>query len=553
MKKRRGWRDSAVIVWAFLAVIVAINHMWVPASTWLMIHIVGLGIVTHSIMVWSAYFAAALLKTQTDQATRARQDRRLGLLAFGSLAVFIGMPTFQWWLVLSGAVVVSCMVLWHAQEFMRDLRRALPMRFRIVVRYYIAAALCLPLGVVFGVILARGLGETWHARLLIAHTSLMIFGWVGLAVVGTLVTLWPTVLRARIDPRAQALATWTLPLLVISLGITVWGALFGWRYVAGGGLVAYALALLWWGRTLIRPLDTRMPKEFAPMSMIAAILWFCVAGIAAGWMIFTAHDSELVQFYPTLGAIWVVGFLVQLLTGVMTHLLPRVMGGGPPIIAAAARWLERYAATRLVVINGGLVLWLLPLPPWVAVAVSAAVLAALVMFLPLMVLGIKAAIGQRKAMTQGRTADQAQITLPSVSVTGSGVIAGVGVILLVVTAGIVVDPQGAGVGTQYVSVQKDERMKPTGHTHRVHVDAVGMAYTPSHITVDAGDRVVIELRNADSQNNVHDLQVGQVRTKRLHVGESDTVDLGVLYQQADGWCTVAGHRQLGMTFTVFVR
>ena len=55
----------------------------------------------------------------------------------------------------------------------------------------------LPLGATFGAILAHdGLNASWHGRLLLAHETVNILGFVGLTVVGTLMTLWPTMLSA---------------------------------------------------------------------------------------------------------------------------------------------------------------------------------------------------------------------------------------------------------------------------------------------------------------------------------------------------------------------
>ena len=81
---RRSLRDYVVVLWFVAAIVVSLVHRWVPESTWLMVHLIALGAITHSIMVWSAHFTAALLKTRADDDTRRRADRRLLLLALGS-------------------------------------------------------------------------------------------------------------------------------------------------------------------------------------------------------------------------------------------------------------------------------------------------------------------------------------------------------------------------------------------------------------------------------------------------------------------------------------
>lgn len=572
MRRRRGWRDFAVVAWAGMAVIVSLAHVWIPSASWLLIHLVGLGIITHSIMVWSAYFASTLLKVRADENAAAQQNRRLGLLALGSLAVFVGVPSVQWWLVAVGVVAVSAAVIWHAATLIRDLKRALPMRFRVVVRYYIAAAACMPIGAGFGAALAWGLGDTWHSRLLIAHTMTMLLGWVGLTVVGTLVTFWPTVLRTRMDPRAELLAKQSLPVLLTALAVVLTGALLGWRPVAVVGLGLYAIGLAWWARSLIAPMLQRPPREFASASIAAAIVWFCIAGLATGWAVLRLDDVSLADAYPKLGGVWAVGFLVQLVTGAMSYLLPSVLGGGPRVLKAGAAWLDRYAGARLTVINLGLAVWLLPIPSWAKVAVSVVVLAGLASFLPLMVLGIKAAVQERKAMAQekadggrphavadragaaaaGARAKAGQPDLPR-SLTGSGALAGVAAVVLAVTVGIGVDPGAAGLqAVGGSSNTSDTEVTPTGETVRLEVDAVNMSFTPNTATVNAGDHVIIELTNQD-EANVHDLQMGSERTQRLRYQETEELDLGVVGESIEGWCTVAGHRQMGMVFNLNVQ
>lgn len=176
MRGRRSLRDFTLLVWLLTAIVVAVIHRWVPESTWLMVHLIALGAITHSLVVWSSHFTAALLRTRPDGRSRRVADIRSGLLAVGALLVFIGVPTATWWLTLAGALLVSAMVLWHGFTIVRDLRRALPGRFRVTMRYYLAAAALMPVGAGFGTTLAWGLSDRWHANFLVAHTMTMILG-----------------------------------------------------------------------------------------------------------------------------------------------------------------------------------------------------------------------------------------------------------------------------------------------------------------------------------------------------------------------------------------
>ena len=91
MRRGRSLRDYALVFWLVAAGVVAIAHQWVPESTWLMVHLVALGALTHAAMVWSAHFTAALLRTRHDDDARNRHNRRLGVLGLGSLLVLVGV------------------------------------------------------------------------------------------------------------------------------------------------------------------------------------------------------------------------------------------------------------------------------------------------------------------------------------------------------------------------------------------------------------------------------------------------------------------------------
>src|SRR5690625_5166078 len=98
-------RDRPALVWLAAAAIMAIIHPFVPESRWLLVHLVLLGAATHSIMVWSVYFAQALLKTPAELDDRRRQSRRLALLLIGVSVVLIGVPTAIWPLTVAGATL----------------------------------------------------------------------------------------------------------------------------------------------------------------------------------------------------------------------------------------------------------------------------------------------------------------------------------------------------------------------------------------------------------------------------------------------------------------
>ena len=76
---RRTWplRDRPGLVWLGLAAALTLVHRWVPGSGWLLVHLVLLGALTHSAMVWSTHFTQALLKTPAEIDDRTQQNRRI--------------------------------------------------------------------------------------------------------------------------------------------------------------------------------------------------------------------------------------------------------------------------------------------------------------------------------------------------------------------------------------------------------------------------------------------------------------------------------------------
>ncbi|OAX63925.1 hypothetical protein A5N15_03540 [Rothia kristinae] len=77
-----------------------------------------------------------------------------------------------------------------------------------------------------------------------------------------------------------------------------------------------------------------------------------------------------------------------------------------------------------------------------------------------------------------------------------------------------------------------------------------MRFEPAEITVPAGDRLILEVTNAD-ETTVHDLVLdGGATSGRLDPGASASVDAGVITQDVDGWCSIVGHRQMGMTLRI---
>ncbi|MGC3953049.1 MAG: multicopper oxidase domain-containing protein [Propionicimonas sp.] len=585
------WRDLPLVLWLVAALVITLIHRWLPDADWLLLHLVLLGAASHAILVWSFHFAQTVLRAPSTAAGQRQQVIRLGLLAASTAVVLVGVPTTWWPVTLVGALGVATAVGWHAVALRRMLRRALPARFKVTVRYYLAAAGCLLVGITLGVITAWGWDDAWHGRLLVGHALANVLGWIGLTVTGTLLTLWPTMLRTRMDDRAELWTRRALPVFVGAVSVVVVGALVGLPWLATVGLVLYLGALGLWGRGLWSPARNRPPREFAPLSVGVSLVWLVIGLVWAGWLLITAPDWATVRE----GFVWpatvlAAGCAVQLVTGALSYLLPSVIGGGPSVVRAGQAWFNRAGGFRLIAINGGLALWLLPTPSWVKVTGSLLALVAAAMFLPLMAGGLRASLRARheaeaaqaqaagsetpgtpiprasssatlpverlplgsgarregeRSMSAGRPGP---IETPSVLTAGQ-VIAGLTAIATAVVLGVGIDPAAAGVGSTSPSAGSSS-VTPTGKVVRVKVEAVGMTYRPSSVQLARGDRLVVELVNADT--TTHDLVIGDARTGRLAPGATEELDAGVIGESIQGFCSVVGHRQMGMVFEVIV-
>lgn len=554
-------------MWLTTAGLLTLVHPFVPGADWLLVHLVLLGAMTHSAMVWSTHFAQALLKTPEHVDDRTHQNRRICLLLAGSACVLAGVPTGIWPVTVTGAALVTAAVLLHGAALWRRLRHALPARFRVTVHYYLAAVAAVPAGAGLGAWLARGPDDEMHGRLLVAHSMTMVLGWLGLTVTGTLVTLWPTMLRTRMDPRAERLARQALPALVTGLTTLGCGAVTGSRTVALAGVGIYAAGLTWWGRALLAPARTAPPRTFATCSVSAALGWAIAALALVTWRLATVGSwADVAHGYGTVAAVIAVGFAAQLLFGALSYLIPVVLGGGPSVVRAAAARFDRAWTWRLVVVNLGLLLCLLPVPGAVRVLVSGLVLVALAAFVPLMLLAVRAAATARRGLLDPLATDGPSPAAgspaaspgsvpgaekPRVSPTGQ-LVAAVASVGLAVSLGVGADPAAAGLGPASGTTVAGAAVAATGHTTRVRVEAHDMRYEPASVTVAAGDRLVVDLVNRDD-GSPHDLTFGGgLHTRRLMPGQSTTLDVGVVGAGTEGWCSLVGHRRMGMVLRIDV-
>jgi nitrite reductase (NO-forming) len=127
-----------------------------------------------------------------------------------------------------------------------------------------------------------------------------------------------------------------------------------------------------------------------------------------------------------------------------------------------------------------------------------------------------------------------------------GVAAGLALVLLAVLVGVI--GQNAARPADVAAATSDA-VAATGNTTTVEIRAEGMRFHPDHIEVPAGDRLVIELTNADERR--HDLALANgARSASVAPGGTARLDAGVITGAVEGWCSLPGHRAAGMVLTI---
>jgi nitrite reductase (NO-forming) len=352
---RRQLAPAGVVLGYLLAggVTVAVGHR-IGDAGWLALHLVLLGAASNAIVVWSEHFAAALLHT------RASSDRvalaRLGALNLAVLAVLVGVHGGWPALVAGGGSLLALVVLAHALGLARRIRQSLAARLGDTVWFYVAASAALIAGTGLGVLLGGGAAGSADAyvAMRLAHAHLNVLGWIGLAVIGTQFTLWPTVLHTRMVPGLRGAATAALLLMVAGLAVVVAGLLSRHRGVAVVGLAGYAAGLGAALRPFVRTLLQRRPRGAAAWMLLAGTAWFALAVV--GDQVIMLGGGRMVELDGRLGRLVpavAVGFGLQTLAGALTYLLPAVWGRGAHGNRRLTRLLEAGWPLRVAGLNLG--------------------------------------------------------------------------------------------------------------------------------------------------------------------------------------------------------
>lgn len=550
MISRASWHrrvGAVVIFWLLAAVVVSIFHRNLPSSQWLLVHLLLLGAATNAILIWSDHFATSLLRLpDTKVAVRVA---RLIMLNLGVILVILGVLGQLPLAIVVGAVLLVSSIGWHVVSMLLRMRGALASRFFVSVYYYATAGILFVGVVLLGILLAQGHTSIAHAQVILAHAVGALLGWIGLTILGTIITFWPTILRTKIDDQAQRAGSRALPLLAIGSVVAAGGFLLGFQLLVSVGLLMYLGGIVVLAGPFARAMKTRPPVEFAGMSVLASVIWICVGIVGLIVIVATSGDWEIVAARSgLLSATVVAGCVAQILLGSLSFLLPTMVGGGP----AAMRWrmqtVNRGAVVRVIAANGALIVCVLPTPSVVRVVASLVALVALAWALPLLIRALGTPPESVAAAAEKSSRGQrAEVNLRPERFSGA-LVAGISVVILAVAIGGAVDPASLGIGAGSTATA-GAGVAATGQTTTVEVEMKGMRFLPDQVEVPAGNNLVINLVN--NGDDVHDLTLETGQTSdRIKPGEKAAMDVGVVGRNVDGWCSIAGHRQMGMVFRI---
>ena len=522
------WANAVVLSYVALAVIAVALQDWpaLPVPRWLAVHLLLLGAATNAILTWTEHFAVALMRARKP--SRRASAGRLAALNLAIVGVLVGVGAELAAVTVAAATLLGAVVVAHLVALLQIARRALMGRFAGTVRFYVAAGLAFVVGISFGALLAvDAVPHRLHDPLHAAHVHANVFGWVGLTVLGTLFTLWPTVLRTRMVDHVRSSARRCLLLTTTGLAVSVTGLAADLRWVAVAGLATYGAGVVVALQPFLATWRRKAPRDGAAWSLAAGTGWL-VAGVVADLVLLsTAPDSasylaRLDALIPPLA----VGFVLQTLLGALTYLLPVIQGGGPAAVRAAIARLSRWWRVRVIALNAGALLLAgagaLNLRTAVTALGLALAVAPVVMFLGIVVGGL--------------VRPAARSPLGGVAL---------GLVMTLVPVAIAVSGQGVP------SLPGSLSLPTTVGVQEVAVALVNMDIRPGVIRVPAGTRLRLVVTNREAMR--HDVSIaGGPATPMLARGASATLNLGVVTTDRSGWCTVPGHRVAGMTLDIRV-
>ena len=581
-------RNTVVVAWIFTALVLLAGkyaQLWPNLDAWAPLHAALLGALGSAITIWSAHFADTLLH-RPAWGGALMLNGRLGLHSVGAALVITGVCINSQIVIGVGASCVAVSATLGVVAMVVQKRRAVAARMAALVDYYICSLSYLMVGALAGWSIKyfdfKG-QAAWSNRMYLAHVPIMVLGVLGITVLGTLVVLWPTMLRTKMEPAAPRQAQRALPGLALAVALIAFSGL--WRPLAGIGALLYLLSAVAVVAPLWRTGARKGVTNYAGLSTAAALAWlaWCVIRLGVG-VSYAANDDAARAVAHGLRLAVVSGFALQILLAALSFLTPVMLGGGPAMSRLTHAIMDRYAWWRITTINLCLALACLPLPPAVrGVTGLSAALAGAYFFVaagqaiqarrkgdtsaapPSTVTLNKVASKPASSKAAASVAQSAsRSAAPTVSAQSAGATGATqtpdrrGALAGLVTAAVAVVAGASASSTQTPgglmglgSGQGSDSAGGSGQVVNANITISGMSFVPSSVDVPVGATLRLTLKNTGSE--VHDLVLATGQTTgRLAVGESKTITVNNVREPIAGWCSVAGHRAMGMVFDVKV-
>ena len=581
-------RNAVVVAWIFTALVLLAGkyaQLWPNLDAWAPLHAALLGALGSAITIWSAHFADTLLH-RPAWGGALMLNGRLGLHSVGAALVITGVCINSQIIIGVGASCVAVSATLGVVAMVVQKRRAVAARMAALVDYYICSLSYLMVGALAGWSIKyfdfKG-QAAWSNRMYLAHVPIMVLGVLGITVLGTLVVLWPTMLRTKMEPAAPRQAQRALPGLALAVALIAFSGL--WRPLAGMGALLYLLSAVAVVAPLWRTGARKGVTNYAGLSTAAALAWlaWCVIRLGVG-VSYAANDDAARAVAHGLRLAVVSGFALQILLAALSFLTPVMLGGGPAMSRLTHAIMDRYTWWRITTINLCLALACLPLPPAVrGVTGLSAALAGAYFFVaagqairarrkgdtsaapPSTVTLTKTAKPSATASTGSAKAAKPAASKPASSAAQSAGATGAtqtpdrrGALAGLVTAAVAVVAGASASSTQTPggliglgSGQGSASAGGSGQVVNANITIKGMSFVPSSVDVPVGATLRLTLKNTGSE--VHDLVLATGQTTgRLAVGESKTITVNNVREPIAGWCSVAGHRAMGMVFDVKV-
>ena len=573
-------RNTVVVAWIFTALVLLAGkyaQLWPNLDAWAPLHAALLGALGSAITIWSAHFADTLLH-RPAWGGALMLNGRLGLHSVGAALVITGVCINSQIIIGVGASCVAVSATLGVVAMVVQKRRAVAARMAALVDYYICSLSYLMVGALAGWSIKyfdfKG-QAAWSNRMYLAHVPIMVLGVLGITVLGTLVVLWPTMLRTKMEPVAPRQAQRALPGLALAVAVIAFSGL--WRPLAGIGALLYLLSAVAVVAPLWRTGARKGVTNYAGLSTAAALAWlaWCVIRLGVG-VSYAANDDAARAVAHGLRLAVVSGFALQILLAALSFLTPVMLGGGPAMSRLTHAIMDRYTWWRITTINLCLALACLPLPPAVrGVTGLSAALAGAYFF----VAAGQAIQARRKGDTSAAPPSTVTLTKAASSASGAAQTAAAaptateqsagatgatqtpdrrGALAGLVTAAVAVVAGASASSTQTPggliglgSGQGSASAGGSGQVVNANITISGMSFVPSSVDVPVGATLRLTLKNTGSE--VHDLVLATGQTTgRLAVGESKTITVNNVREPIAGWCSVAGHRAMGMVFDVKV-